>query len=214
MTAQTEISNDGLGRYILQNSKLQSSLGEIVIITTEDKIELCLTRHLKDVEKRRGWITPLGLFLTILLTFLTTDFRDWIGIPKDTWRAVFLIADALFIGWLGVAVKSAWRSQTLRDIIYEIKKSSIKSDENGAQNGLVSKELFILDAVYKTDKVAQNVTENLNSKIVDGKLNTAATNDIAGDPAPGVKKTLELQYRYNGVLYEKSYNEGDTVTLP
>jgi hypothetical protein len=76
MSGETEILKDSLQKLMVENSKVKSSLGEIIIISTEDKIELCLMKHLGDLENKRGWITPFGLLLTVFLTFLTTDFKD------------------------------------------------------------------------------------------------------------------------------------------
>lgn len=130
MAEESEILKDGLQNLILKNSKVQSSLGEIIIISTEDKIELCLMKHLSDLEQKNQWITPFGLLLTVILTFLTTDFKEWI-FPKEMWQAVFFIAAVIFLGWLLIAIRRAWRIKTVKDILAEIKKSSIKLDDEG-----------------------------------------------------------------------------------
>jgi hypothetical protein len=130
MSGETEILKDSLQKLMVENSKVKSSLGEIIIISTEDKIELCLMKHLGDLENKRGWITPFGLLLTVFLTFLTTDFKEWY-ISKETWQAIFLIAEAIFLGWLIIAVIKARRTKSVKDILEEIKKSSIKFDDEG-----------------------------------------------------------------------------------
>jgi len=130
MSGETEILKDGLQKMIVENSKVKSSLGEIIIISTEDKIELCLMKHLGDLENKSGWITPFGLLLTVILTFLTTNFKEWY-LSKEAWQAVFLIAGAIFLGWLIIAVIKAWRTKSVKDILEEIKKSSIKFDDEG-----------------------------------------------------------------------------------
>lgn len=125
-----EILRDSLHKIIFEDSDVQSNLGQIIIISTEDKIELCLMKHLKDLENKRNWITPLGLFLTVTLTFLTTDFKDWV-VSKETWQAIFIIAGIIFLVWLIVSTVKAWQSKTVKEILEEIKKSSIKRDDEG-----------------------------------------------------------------------------------
>ncbi len=128
--SDSKILKNGLHKLIFAHSEVQSSLGEIIIISTEDKIELCLMKHLEDLETKRSWITPFGLFLAVILTFLTTDFKEWL-LPKETWQAVFFVAGVIFLGWLVLAVKKAWRIKTVEDVLKEIKKSAIKPDKEG-----------------------------------------------------------------------------------
>lgn len=129
MAEQVEILKDGLQKMIFNNSKVRSTLGEIIIITTEDKIQLCLLKHLGDLEEKRGWITPFSLLITIIVTFLTTDFKDW-WFKKETWEAVFLLAGVFFLMWLLWATKKAWPIKTVKDVLEEIKESSIKYDHD------------------------------------------------------------------------------------
>ncbi|MFA5360193.1 MAG: hypothetical protein WC349_04535 [Patescibacteria group bacterium] len=86
---QSEILKNSLHKLILDNSDVTSNLREIIIISTEDKIELCLIKYLKDLEEKKSWIAPVGLLLTIILTFLTTEFKTW-GFSKEIWQAIFL----------------------------------------------------------------------------------------------------------------------------
>jgi hypothetical protein len=125
-----EILKDGLHKIIFEDSDVQSNLGQTIIITTEDKIEICLMKYLEDLENKRSWLTPFGLLLSIVLTFLTTDFKEWI-IPKETWQAIFIVAEIIFLGWLAISIKRAWQTKSIKDVLEEIKKSQIKRDKSG-----------------------------------------------------------------------------------
>ena len=42
---------------------------------------------------------PLGVALSTLPTLITSGFNDWIGIPKFTWQAFFMIALIVSVIW-------------------------------------------------------------------------------------------------------------------
>lgn len=128
MDGENKIQKNGLKEAVFNDSEVVTNLGENIIFTTEDKIRICLMNHLGNLEEKRGWLTPLGLFLTIILTFLTTDFKEWF-LPKATWQAIFIILGFVFFLWLIIAIVKAIKAKTIEDILEVIKKSRIsKSD--------------------------------------------------------------------------------------
>lgn len=127
--SKTSILQETINKEILEKSKVHLNLEEGFIITTEDKIKLCLIRYLKGLEKKNSWITPLGLLITVIVTFLTTDFKDWL-FSKYTWQAIFLISGAIFFVWLIFAFFVLCKTKTIEDIVEEIKKSSKQINGN------------------------------------------------------------------------------------
>jgi hypothetical protein len=100
-----------------------TSLPEDVITTTEDKLRLTLMGYLKKMEKKRGWLTPMGLTISLTLTVMMSAFKDW-GFSADTWKALFIIGDIASAVWLVYAVIESFRSVKLDDVIVELKKHS------------------------------------------------------------------------------------------
>ncbi len=98
------------------------------IMITEDKAYRCLHEWKGDIEKRGAWIAPACLFVSLLLTFVTSDFKDTVGIPKDTWRAVFMIGIWLAGLWtikaLSATVKSKG-SPSVDVLIEQLKKGAV-----------------------------------------------------------------------------------------
>jgi hypothetical protein len=85
---------------ILSNPKMTYNIDQEIITITKDKLELCLLKNQKLIEKKHDWIAPLGLFLSLLTTLLVSDFnKDWI-FTKTVWNAVFVITTAISFGWL------------------------------------------------------------------------------------------------------------------
>ena len=117
----------GFASQLMQDtSKVYSNLGQEIIITTDDKIRLCLIEHLSRMGKRTAWITPLGIFLTIGIVFPTTTFREFFYLSADTWKAIFVIGGLISIVWLIRAVWQARVSSSLGDVVKSIKASGIK----------------------------------------------------------------------------------------
>ena len=99
------------------------NLPQEVIVTTEDKVRLCLSQHLKRMEKKKRWVAPFGILAAIILALVTSTFKDW-GLDAATWRAIFIIAGVLSLSWLIYSVKEALGSEKIEDIIGELKKGS------------------------------------------------------------------------------------------
>lgn len=104
-------------------SKVHLNVSQEVIIITEDKVRICLSEHLKKMEDRRIWITPLGILLTIVITLITTDFKS-VVFEAATWKAIFVIAGFFFFGWFIYSGKRALKSVKIDDIINKLKKVS------------------------------------------------------------------------------------------
>ncbi|MBA4260076.1 MAG: hypothetical protein C0446_13005 [Chitinophaga sp.] len=74
--------------------------------------------------------------------------------------------------------------------------------------------LEILNATYKTTSAEVDVTQVVRQRVSNNKLIIIANNDLAGDPHPGVPKTLKLNYRVGNKSFSIQANEGDTVIIP
>jgi len=61
--------------------------------------------------------------ISFTLTLMMSGFKDW-GLSADTWKAIFIIGDAVFFIWLVYAVIQSFRSVKLDDVIAELKKHS------------------------------------------------------------------------------------------
>lgn len=119
---ETTISTGSIAGLV-EVEKVHIKLSEEVIITTEDKVRLCLGEHLKRIEKKKGWIAPLGILMTIILTLVTASFRDAL-FEAVAWKYFFIFAGVASFVWLGLAVKEAFHSEKLEDVVSELKKGS------------------------------------------------------------------------------------------
>ncbi len=106
-----------------RRSNIKSDLIEI----TEDKLENILLKYLKNMGRKTAWMTPLGLFISVILAINTSTFTDKFNIPANTWEAVFLIA-AIGSGlWLLTSLITLviyWKNSNIDFLINEIKSTT------------------------------------------------------------------------------------------
>lgn len=107
------------------NQKRNNTKSDLIEIT-EDKLENILLKHLHKKQKAQSWLTPLTLFMTVLIVLLTSDFKDFIGIKKEVWNALFLLTLFVSFIWLIAGVVRAvkhTKSATLEYLISQIKNN-------------------------------------------------------------------------------------------
>ena len=108
-----------------QANKIHWNLEQVAIVTTEDKLRLCLLKAIDRLDAKRKWWTPVALLLTLVLALTTTEFKDQLAIPAATWHAIFLILAGVSLIWTGVAIWKATRVEVSVDLIVaEIKQQS------------------------------------------------------------------------------------------
>ena len=112
-----------LQQKFYQTSKIHWSLEPVFIITTEDKLKLCLYKSIDCLDAKRKWWTPSALFVTLVLALTTTEFKEQFSIPSATWQAVFLILAAASLIWAVAAIWKACRVRvSVESIVSEIKQ--------------------------------------------------------------------------------------------
>lgn len=118
----TEIMTTALTNQLAQNTRVHFNLDQHAIITTEDKVRLVLLTHLSIIEQKKSWIAPVGIFITIQTSFVTTNFKDFF-LPASNWEALFLLSGVVSFLWLLVALKQACAAPSVDDIVSELKTS-------------------------------------------------------------------------------------------
>ena len=105
---------------LVEVDQLYLNVSQRVIVTTEDKIKLCLGKHFKNVEKKREWLTPLSLLVTIIIVFATSNFKAYI-LSAATWEAIFVILGIVCFAWFILTIKNAFQNIKIENIIDELK---------------------------------------------------------------------------------------------
>src|SRR5215470_4681281 len=84
--------------------RVDTNVTQQIIVTTADKARLCLIESLHRMERRRAWIAPAGILVTLVVVFPTTTFQDFIGLSKEYWRAIFSVATVATFIWLVICL--------------------------------------------------------------------------------------------------------------
>lgn len=114
---------DSIAKFVAGNSTVANNLTRQFIITTDRDVRLSLIEHLKNLRKKHAWTTPLGVFIAIALTLVTTNPKDYI-LTAAVWDAIFIVSAIGSLGWLIIAIVytlvQTWRSETVDDIIENV----------------------------------------------------------------------------------------------
>ena len=103
-------------------SEVYKNISSPIICTTEDKIYIVLSKHMKQMEKKRSWIAPSGILITLIAVHATSTFKTALGLSPDTWCAIFIITGVATLLWLILSIKDAMGSKKIEVIIDEFKK--------------------------------------------------------------------------------------------
>jgi hypothetical protein len=104
-------------------TSVHDNVAQEVVRITVDRLKLVLSQHLEDLEARRQWIAPLGIVLTLLITFATTTFKEFV-FPAATWEAFFMMATLLCSVWFVRTAYRSWRAGSVDDVVERLKKST------------------------------------------------------------------------------------------
>lgn len=84
-----------------------------LISITEDRLHLRLRDYQNDLGKRRDWLTPMGIFLTIVSTLSTATFSDVWFLEASTIEMVFM-ASAIVTGfWMLRSLAERYRTKSV-----------------------------------------------------------------------------------------------------
>ncbi len=70
---------------------VHKNIGQEIVVTTVDKVRICLMETRDCLTTKREWATPLALCLALLSTLVAADFRDYL-LPKAVWQAMYILA--------------------------------------------------------------------------------------------------------------------------
>jgi len=74
-----------------------------LVITTVDKLKLCLIEYKEHLRSRREWIGPAGILVALIAALVAADFKEALGVGAPTWEALFLLS-AILMGGLTVSL--------------------------------------------------------------------------------------------------------------
>lgn len=89
-------------------------------------LKAVIAGRIRDVESRSGgWQGPLSIFVTLLATYLVSDFKDKFGVNADQWAALAIFSMVLTGLW---ALRGLWRlafRPSVNNLLYELYEESL-----------------------------------------------------------------------------------------
>jgi nucleoside phosphorylase len=82
------------------------------------------------------------------------------------------------------------------------------------QKKAVDQELKVVLAEYGTENKSLDVTQILNERISNNRLEFVGNNELFRDPDPGASKQLKITYRIGDLERSETHIEGAKVTIP
>ncbi|MGV6480549.1 hypothetical protein ACT2VT_004670 [Pantoea agglomerans] len=99
--------------------RISENLSTHIIKTNEDKLRNILENYERKIAKKGKFVTCLSVAMTLLISLLTSDFKDFITVPAIVWRGLFILG---FIASVITALFMMFRQKTpsVNDLINEI----------------------------------------------------------------------------------------------
>ena len=123
------IKKGGESQQLISTREVHLNTAQNLVITTEDKLRICLTDYAKHSDTASGWIAPLGILAAIITTLVTSDFKDFV-VPAATWQAFFMLSGVGSGIWLVKAAWAAWKARVdIETLIRMIKIETSQSTD-------------------------------------------------------------------------------------
>lgn len=85
-------TNINLNEDLTKGLTVFKNIDQEVLLINTDKVKLLLIEHDKIVRQKMDWLAPFGIFITVLITLLTTNFdKILFGLSRQTWQALFIL---------------------------------------------------------------------------------------------------------------------------
>ena len=122
-----------------QDSIVHKNIGQEYIVTTVDKVEICLTKHKNSLQDKHKWLIPCSALLSTVLVIATSEFQTRFGIDADYWQGTFVTAAIFLFGWTVYWIVMAVQAPDLDNIVAELKKPN-RTIEAGDNDGPATTE--------------------------------------------------------------------------
>lgn len=103
-------SSIDLDRELVERITIHKNIGQEIVVTTVDKVRLCLIEHRDCLESKNEWLKPLSLGLVFLTTLTAAQFQDWV-VKAAVWQAIYIIGVIACAVWLVRSAFIAFRNR-------------------------------------------------------------------------------------------------------
>lgn len=123
---QAKIDATPGSQLVSMPTQVHTNLHQEMIIVTEDKLRLWLGEYEEGITAKQKWAIPLGIFLTVFVALLTSDFKNFL-LTAGEWEGIFILLAAIMVLLSIVYGMRAFRSEKKEDAIERLKRGSVVS---------------------------------------------------------------------------------------
>jgi hypothetical protein len=118
-----DVVGNAFSTGVVEVSLASTNTSQNVITITEDRLELGLRDYRAHLSRRRDWVTPVGIFLTVVSTLSTATFTEVWGIDASTIKVVFVSLAIISGFWTLKALLELFttRAQTIQEFIAQLR---------------------------------------------------------------------------------------------
>jgi len=178
-----------------------------VIRITDDKLKVILMENKQSLSGSTDFLAPTTLLLSLILTYCTTDFREFLKVSAAVWQGFYFFLTLGTIAWLVIVLRKIKQSISVDQLIELVRKQKQPTSVT------VILPLVIHNASYAAGATSVDVTNQVRHMISNNTFEIPASNALAGDPGPGLQKTLTINCSISGEPKTFSAIEGSSIKL-
>jgi hypothetical protein len=115
-----------IGKEFTDKLTVHKRLDQEVVITTVDKIKLCLIKNRDCLLNKKDWLLPLALLVTFLTSLVAATFNDFLLKP-EVWKAIYVLGSIICFIWLVISLLKLRKiigKGSIDEIVKELKSSA------------------------------------------------------------------------------------------
>ena len=103
---------------------VHKNIDQDFIYISEDRLKLKLIEYENCRKKIYDWISPLAIFITLVIALITAEFKSALLLPGAVWNAIFVLLTIAAFIWLMVSLCNIIHNNkiTIDSVIEEIKQ--------------------------------------------------------------------------------------------
>lgn len=104
------------------DASIATNIDQSYIFTTEDKVRILYDEYNRIRKQSSDTLSWLGIFLTLLITDFTCDFKTIWFLSSDLLKAIFIVATVLFFCLFCYSAKCWYTNKEKMDYPYFLEK--------------------------------------------------------------------------------------------
>ena len=110
----------------VKSSTVHKNISQNIVLTTEDKIRLCLITYKESLDAHKEWVAPTSVLIALTTTLIATDFKQFLSLSSEVWKALFIFGSILCVCLLIRAIINSfkYKDNNIESIIDELKKGT------------------------------------------------------------------------------------------